>query len=342
MDWLSQWLSQLFSLGTLVSAITLAVKSVLVFLQRDSYLYWPYLLSTLVIAMLAWRYGHARHAGDQPGWRAFSKRHLGMKLWWHASARADYRFYLVNAVLFPLLAGPVLFGTDHVIHWINGWLGMAAAPSSGHTPGFAALMIYTLLFFVVYDFGRFVAHSLLHDVPALWQFHKVHHSAEVLTPMTSFRAHPLDLAIMAWMPALTTGLLTWWFQRYVNSGVTVYTYLGVHVLFFIGNLIGNLRHWQVWLSYGQTLNRWLISPAHHQLHHSAEPRHWGCNRGFEIAVWDRLYGTLHVPSDEPEAFKMGLGDETDGHWHGVWRMYAWPFLMLFGWKPRTEKPAPPP
>ena len=141
---------------------------------------------------------------------------------------------------------------------------------------------------------------------------------------------------MAWIPALTTGLLTWLFHRYVSTGVTVFTYLGVHVIFFIGNLVGNLRHWQVWLSYGKTLNNWLISPAHHQLHHSAEERHWGCNRGFEIAVWDRLYGTLCVPQDKPEDFKMGLGDGTDGHWHGVWRMYFWPFLMLFGYKPKTH------
>ena len=115
---------------------------------------------------------------------------------------------------------------------------------------------------------------------------------------------------------------------------SVYTFLGLHVIFWIGNLIGNLRHWQVWLSYGEKLNYWLISPAHHQLHHSAEPRDWGVNRGFEIAVWDRLYGTLRVPQDKPEDFKMGLGDETDGHWHGVWRMYVWPILMLFGWKPK--------
>ena len=41
-------------------------------------------------------------------------------------------------------------------------------------------LAYTVLFFIAYDFGRFVAHSLLHDIPCLWQFHKVHHSAEVL------------------------------------------------------------------------------------------------------------------------------------------------------------------
>lgn len=318
-----------------VSAILLW-RSLTVFMQEDSFLYWPYLLSTLLIGMLAWRLGRARRATEPANWKAFFKRHCGSALWWHPSARADYRFYLVNAVLFPLLVGPFLLGGNRVLSWLDGWLGTSVA--AAQPPGFWITALYTILFFVAYDFGRFVAHSLLHDVSALWQFHKVHHSAQVLTPMTSFRAHPVDLAVMAWAPAITTGVLTWLFYRYVHAGVGFFLYLGVHVIFFVGNLIGNLRHWQVWLSYGKTLNRWLISPAHHQLHHSAEPRHWGCNRGFEIAVWDRLYGTLRVPQDDPEEFEMGLGDGTDGHWHGLWRLYVWPFLMVFGYKPKLADP----
>ena len=94
------------------------------------------------------------------------------------------------------------------------------------------------------------------------------------------------------------------------------------------SLIGNLRHSQVWLSYGKTLNRWLISPAHHQLHHSADVQHRGCNRGFELAIWDRLYGTLCVPSDAPQHIQFGLGDETDGRWRSVGKLYVWPFWLL--------------
>jgi len=95
----------------------------------------------------------------------------------------------------------------------------------------------------------------------------------------------------------------------------------VHALLWVSNLIGNLRHSPVWLSCGPAAGRWLISPAHHQLHHSCEPRHLGCNRGFELAVWDRLYGTLYVP---PETFRMGLGDATDGQWNTLARLYLRP------------------
>jgi sterol desaturase/sphingolipid hydroxylase (fatty acid hydroxylase superfamily) len=185
-------------------------------------------------------------------------------------------------------------------------------------------LLYTVLFFVAYDFGRFVAHSALHDVPVLWEFHKPHHTAEVLTPMTAFRAHPVDLAVMAWGSAITTGVLTWAFQWLGGPTITAYQFLGMHVLLWGFNLLGNLKHWQLPISYGRVLDRWLISPAHHQLHHSAEARHFGRNRGFELAIWDRLYGTLALPRPG-EVFRMGLGDGSDGSWHRVWKLYCWPF-----------------
>ncbi len=309
-----------------------AARALLAFLRRESFLYWPFLISTVVIAMLAWRFGYASGGmGGPASWREFFRRFFGGALWWHPSARADYRFYLVNAVVFPLLLGPFLFGENAVANLIDKALAPIlgdAAPGTA-SAGIGVKIAYTILFFVAYEFGRFVAHSLLHDVRVLWEFHKVHHSAEVLTPMTTFRAHPIDLAVMYWVPTVTTGVVTWLFHHFVDAGVGFYTFLGLHVVMWIGNLIGNLRHWQVWLSYGQTLNRWLISPAHHQLHHSAEPRHWGCNRGFELAIWDRLYGTLYVPPNQPETFRMGLGDGTDGKWNTLGRMYLWPFRLAF-------------
>ncbi len=315
------------------------LKPLVAFLHRDSFLYWPFILSTLLIAMLAWRFTRAR--GDlessNPHWKEFFDRYLSRRLWWHASSRLDYRFYFINAILFPLIAGPLLFSTDSIATALGSLTGMPdAQPTS---PSYWAMLAYTVAFFIAYDFGRFVAHSLLHDIPWLWQFHKVHHSAEVLTPMTAFRAHPVDLAVMAWVPALTTGLVAWGFHRYVNAGMGMITFLGLHAIIWVCNLVGNLRHWHVWLSYGPTLNLWLISPAHHQLHHSYEPRHLGCNRGFELAVWDRLYGTLYVPPQAPETFRMGLGDGSDGQWRTVWQLYARPFQMLWQ-RPGTESKTP--
>jgi len=305
--------------------VTLNVgKALTAALQRDSFLYWPFLVSSVVIAALAWRWTvRARAHPDKPSWRQFFVDYFGAHIWWHRSARADYVLYVANALLLPLLFGYLLASEKQVAGWIDAAIGNPQGAGDG--AGILVRVLFTVVFFIAYDFGRFVAHSLLHDVPLLWEFHKVHHSAEVLTPMTTFRAHPVDLLVMAWVPALTTGIVAWAFNRYAGTAVDFYTFLSVHALIWAFNLIGNLRHSPVWLSYGPFLGKWLISPAHHQLHHSYEPRHYGCNRGFELAIWDRLWGTLYVPPIQPEEFRMGLGDATDGHFHTLARMYFWPF-----------------
>lgn len=302
-----------------------AGKAVTAALQRDSFIYWPFLVSSAIIAALAWRWTvYARSNPEHRSWKQFFRDYFSAHIWWHRSARADYVLYLANALLLPLVFGFVLMSEKQVAGWIETAMGGATSPSDAAS--IPVRVLFTVLFFIAYDFGRFVAHSLLHDVPLLWEFHKVHHSAQVLTPMTTFRAHPIDLLVMAWIPALTTGVVVWTFNRFAGTSVNFFSFLGVHALMWGFNLIGNLRHSPVWLSYGPAAGRWLISPAHHQVHHSYEQRHYGCNRGFELAIWDRLWGTLYVPPIRPETFRMGLGDDTDGRYHTLARMYFWPFV----------------
>ena len=302
-------------------------KAVTAFIQRDSFLYWPFLLSAVAIALVVASFNSRSDRGaEKPSWLRTIRTGFDRSLWWHRSARADYRLYFANALILPALFGVVLFSDRSVVAMLNGLVGGAAfaAGSLSEPASWTSRLLFTLIFFVAYDFGRFVAHSLLHDIPILWEFHKVHHSAEKLTPMTTFRAHPLDLAVMAWVPALTTGIATWTFNQFAATRITFYSYLGLHVLIFAFSLVGILRHSHVWLHYGPRWGKWFISPAHHQLHHSCEDRHIGVNRGFELAIWDRLYGTLYVPGRK-ESFRMGLGDGTDEQWHTVSRMYWWPF-----------------
>jgi len=294
-------------------------RAVLAFLQRDSFLYWPFILSTLVIV------GFAARAGLKGQVSFFSP-----KLWWHPSARADYRLYLINALLFPLLLSPLLFKDAQVSALMSALLGVdRSSPSTSNENVFLLRMLFTLLFFVAYDLGRFIAHSLLHDMPALWEFHKLHHSAAVLTPMTAYRAHPVELMVMAWIPALLTGVTTWLFNR-AGAQVDFFSFLGLHAVIWAFNLIDNLRHSPIWVPYGPMIGKWMISPAHHQLHHSYEPQHLGCNRGANLAIWDRMYGTLFVPGRKPEQFRLGLGDDSEIHLTGILQMYGRPITRSIG------------
>jgi sterol desaturase/sphingolipid hydroxylase (fatty acid hydroxylase superfamily) len=297
-------------------------RALTAFRQRESFLYWPFLVSTLGIALALWLYRIRSTKG-------FVGEYFSRRLWWHRSARVDYKLYVLNGVVLPGVFGVLLFNEAHLLALVQSWFAGGDAAVAGATHDVAAKIAYTVVFFIALDLGRFISHCLLHDVPLLWEFHKVHHSAEVLTPLTSYRAHPVELVLMAWGPVLITAVATFLFQKLFPGTVGFYTFLGLHVLVWISNLVGNLRHSPVWLSYGPSLGRWLISPAHHQLHHSCDPRHIGCNRGFELAIWDRFYGTLFVPESRPQPLKLGFGDGSESRYNSIAGMYLLPFTLAF-------------
>ncbi len=278
------------------------------FIQPSSYLYWPYTLTTL---LLAFWFGRSAF---------FNKA-----LWWNTSSIQDYKLYLANFLVWPALMTLLWMSEGSVVATLNRLLGGNAAPSAW-AQSWLARIAFTVVIFVAYDLGRFISHTLLHRIPILWEIHKVHHSAVVMTPMTAYRLHPFEIAIMSAPAVLLTGATTCIFNHFLGAGISVYQLLGMHVFLALLNFIDNLRHSPVWITYGQTLGRWIISPAHHQLHHSREERHWGCNVGFSLAIWDRMAGTLIVPSEKREVFELGLDEASDPKYTGLVSLYTRPLV----------------
>jgi hypothetical protein len=92
-------------------------RALTAFRQRESFLYWPFLLSAAAIALGLWLY-RARSA------RGFLAEYFCRRLWWHRSARADYRLYLLNALVLPVLFGFLLFNEHDLLSLAQRWLGL--------------------------------------------------------------------------------------------------------------------------------------------------------------------------------------------------------------------------
>ncbi len=137
-------------------------------------------------------------------------------------------------------------------------------------------------------------HRLSHELPFLWQFHRVHHSSPHLDWLAAHREHPVD------------GMLT---QVAMNLPALL---LGVG----LGGLAGLILFRGVWATFIHSNVRLPIGPLRvlvgapelHHWHHLATDR---TRHNFSnLAPWtDLLFGTYHCPPHQQ--FEVGLPERPE-------------------------------
>jgi len=287
------------------------------------------LLSALIIASLfiaLRRAGRGRRISPKLIVRALFPRWLLTS----ASTRADLGFFLLNVFAVGGLIGWALLSFSAVSQWTAGGLthlfGTGGGLRMNHGLAVAAL---TVISFLVYELAYWIDHYLSHEVSFLWEFHRVHHTAETLTPVTVFRVHPIDTLVFYNITALMMGatdgaaayLLGW-----PVSGATLFGN-NVILLAFIFCTV-HLQHSHVWIAFTGVWGRLFASPAHHQIHHSANPAHFGKNLGSCLAVWDWLFGTLRIPTVTREPLVYGVEPGEDSP-HTITGGLITPFVRAF-------------
>jgi len=250
------------------------------------------------------------------------------KIYLAQSAQVDYQLLIVNkfikAALFPLIIftmAPIAFSVSSMFETVLGTREFLAwSPTT-------IIAIFTLFLFLVDDFTRFLLHYALHKIPFLWEFHKVHHSATVLTPFTIYRSHPLENYLYACRMALTQGIVVGVCYYYFGPTLKMADILGANVFVFLFNFFGsNLRHTHIQLSFGRHIENWIISPLQHQIHHSTNPKHFDKNLGTALAIWDRIFGT-HVRAQGIKELSFGVGKHNPDH-SSLIKVYFSPFIAL--------------
>jgi sterol desaturase/sphingolipid hydroxylase (fatty acid hydroxylase superfamily) len=228
----------------------------------------------------------------------------------HPSSRLDLRLWIANTIVFASAYAMLVIGG---FLWRDATLAAVQRAFGPHDAGvwpvWAVLTIATLLELLAYEFGYWLAHYVFHAAPALWEFHKVHHSAEVLTPLTEMRTHPVEIIAFMNVIGFFTGIVFGAMTYAFGPGVRPFTLLNANVVLMLFIVtIGHLRHTHIWIPFTGLTGRLFQSPAHHQIHHSDQPRHFNKNLGFALAVWDWLFGTLYIP-EKHEKITFGVGAE---------------------------------
>jgi sterol desaturase/sphingolipid hydroxylase (fatty acid hydroxylase superfamily) len=293
----------------------------------------------LGFAFLAWRQMH-RRGSLRP--RALIRAIFSRRILFNRSTYADLFYYGINTFAIGTLIGWGLWSgstvSDFIVHGLRASFG---TPMPSHAPDWVLRGGLTLAAFLGYEFGYYIDHSLKHRIPFLWAFHKTHHSAEVLTPLTVFRVHPIDTLIFVDILALTIGLAHGLFTYAAGKPVNLYLIDNTNVItvaFLF--LLAQLQHSQFWIPLRGLPGRLLLSPAHHQIHHSVDPRHYNRNLGSFLAIFDWMFGTLAIPEKETQHLTFGVAQQTEDP-HRVSALLVTPVVEAAGVVQNLAKSARP-
>ena len=155
-----------------------------------------------------------------------------------------------------------------------------------------------LLALLILDLAIWLQHYVSHKVTVFWRLHKVHHADVDIDVSTAIRFHPIEIALsMLWKIVL----------------VLVFGPAALAVVVFevILNGCAMFNHANIalppWLD--RMLRVVIVTPDMHRVHHSVLRHEHDSNFGFNLSIWDRIFGTY---TDQPEkghdAMQIGLND----------------------------------
>lgn len=220
----------------------------------------------------------------------------------HCSSRMDFVNFVIARIFTFSLVAVVTGITIGRIQYQGLMPGSGIDPFGSHVVPLA--ISQTLIILFASDSGSFFSHILMHKTKLLWNFHSVHHSAEVLTPFTFDRNHPIDVLITQSVIAVFTigGTML---AMFVGNGVLVPDIALLALIFGALTAIhAMVSHSHFWVDFGR-FNAIIMSPTLHQIHHSAEERHLDVNFANWFPMWDWLFGTLYLPKTR-ERFDVGM------------------------------------
>jgi len=140
--------------------------------------------------------------------------------------------------------------------------------------------------FLIRDFVQWNTHRLLHRIPFLWEFHKVHHSVEEMGFAAHLRYHWMETIVYRFIEYLPLAMI----------GFGIKDFFVVHMITLF---LGHFNHSNLKLNLGP-FKYIFNNPQMHIWHHAyevPEDHKYGVNFGLTLSIWDYIFGTAYIPHD---------------------------------------------
>ncbi len=155
------------------------------------------------------------------------------------------------------------------------------------------LYAQVIVAFIIKDFIEWNVHRMLHIVPWMWNFHKLHHSIENLDWLAAFRTHWGDILIhrvVGFIPLILLGVDP----------------VGILIISIVALVGQEVSHSNLKWDFG-ILRYVLISPRFHVWHHDVKMYgKGGQNFAVNLAIWDWIFGTWYWPDSKEQPDKLGF------------------------------------
>ena len=212
--------------------------------------------------------------------------------------RQAWQTDLTHFITIHLLVGLLMAVTNAVAQSVLGWVDSDGLQAWVQGLPFTLALVFCI---VVADVVQYAVHRTFHEVPWLWRFHAVHHSAKTMDWLAGSRLHLGEVLITRSL--VLAVLLALGFAKGVIDAYVVV--VGFHAV---------LNHANVNLSLGP-LRHLIVTPAYHHWHHACEAGALGRNYAAHLPILDRLLGTqLQDPRPWPERYGVMEDDVPDGFW----------------------------
>ena len=201
-------------------------------------------------------------------------------------------------------------------HWL---------PGLDHHP-----VLLFLGYYLIYDFVYYWMHRAQHAIPWWWALHSLHHSQRQLSCWSNDRDCFLDGFLEAMILA-SVGLAI---------GVAPAEFA---LLMLTGELIQNFSHANVRIGFGSVIDKLVVGPDFHRLHHMrvdpGRPNLHNSNFAQAFPLWDILFGTaLYGEPRRPTGVSDPVIDADNGRGligqqRSALRRFWGAFRRREGWKP---------
>lgn len=153
-----------------------------------------------------------------------------------------------------------------------------------------------VLAIIILDFAIYLQHVMMHAVPLFWRLHRVHHADLDFDVTTGLRFHPIEIIVSMVLK----------FAVIAAIGAPV---LAVVIFEILLNASSMFNHGNIRLpaTLDRHLRRIIVTPDMHRVHHSIDEDETNSNFGFNLSLWDRLFGTYRdQPRAGHEAMTIGI------------------------------------